>query len=614
MANRIPLIVDTTDGNKIKELPVSDNLDLTGSSIVNVVSVQTQTLSIGGTAFSGSYAELSNKPIIPTDIGDLTDTQGLLGQGSQQVIISGSGVGSGLILAADDSVQRIIVPGNTLKIQGSGGVTTTLTTESGTDVLTISHPVSDLNTTYSLTALTAGADKIIRLTDDVTFATQDIRLIAGTNVSIQQDGTALTFNASDTNTTYSISSVTDDEDDIALRLLGSSGASADVKFIGGSNISVTRTDSNLITIANTQTLPNTFGQIVIGSTTLTADGVADNFNLIASTGIELSGNSETNAITISSPNQNIFQTIAADTGSRLAQTATDQLNIVGGSDISTSISNNVLTINYTGAGAGDAPNMFQYVAVGTPDSNVQLIADSPTDILYVGAGTGISITATGTGGGITVDQLIITNTQPNVDQNLWATVAGDTGSTTANTTTDTLTIQGGDGISTSVSGDTVTITNSLTIQGGDGITTSVSGDTVTITATSSGGINNTRTTANVTTSSILNNASADATITGFKGYVLYKIQTTAASWVRLYTDTASRTADASRLQGVDPAPDAGVVAEIITTGADTVLMSPGVYGFNNEGTPTSAIPIRVTNLSGETTTFTITLTLLQVEA
>jgi len=45
------------------------------------------------------------------------------------------------------------------------------------------------------------------------------------------------------------------------------------------------------------------------------------------------------------------------------------------------------------------------------------------------------------------------------NQNLWATVAGDTGSTTANTTTDTLTIAGGDGISTAVSGDTLTITN-----------------------------------------------------------------------------------------------------------------------------------------------------------
>jgi len=44
------------------------------------------------------------------------------------------------------------------------------------------------------------------------------------------------------------------------------------------------------------------------------------------------------------------------------------------------------------------------------------------------------------------------------DQNLFATVTGDTGSTTADTTTDTITIAGGSGITTAVAGDTITIT------------------------------------------------------------------------------------------------------------------------------------------------------------
>lgn len=52
------------------------------------------------------------------------------------------------------------------------------------------------------------------------------------------------------------------------------------------------------------------------------------------------------------------------------------------------------------------------------------------------------------------------------DQNLWATVTGDTGSTTANTTTDTLTIAGGTNITTTVVGDTLTIDASLAA-GGD---------------------------------------------------------------------------------------------------------------------------------------------------
>ena len=42
-------------------------------------------------------------------------------------------------------------------------------------------------------------------------------------------------------------------------------------------------------------------------------------------------------------------------------------------------------------------------------------------------------------------------------QNLFATISADTGSTTANTATDTLTIAGGTNITTSISGDTVTV-------------------------------------------------------------------------------------------------------------------------------------------------------------
>lgn len=45
-------------------------------------------------------------------------------------------------------------------------------------------------------------------------------------------------------------------------------------------------------------------------------------------------------------------------------------------------------------------------------------------------------------------------------QNLWETITSDSGSAVANTTTDTLTIAGGEGISTAISGDTLTITNS----------------------------------------------------------------------------------------------------------------------------------------------------------
>jgi hypothetical protein len=117
-----------------------------------------------------------------------------------------------------------------------------------------------------------------------------------------------------------------------------------------------------------------------------------------------------------------------------------------------------------------------------------------------------------------------------------------------------------------------------------------------------------------TTASLANTATGNLTITGYKGYMLYKIQTSAAAWVRIYTDTTSRTADATRVEGADPTPGSGVVAEVITTGAQTILISPGALGFSNEAVPDTNIQLAVTNKSGGTTTITVTLTAVQLEA
>ena len=130
----------------------------------------------------------------------------------------------------------------------------------------------------------------------------------------------------------------------------------------------------------------------------------------------------------------------------------------------------------------------------------------------------------------------------------------------------------------------------------------------------SANVNTARTTASVTTASIANNATDNVAITGFKSYMVLKIQTNAAAWVRLYSDVASRTADASRDILTDPAPGSGVLAEFITSGSQTVIVTPAVLGFNNEGTPTTSIPVAVTNKSGSTRTITVILTLLQLEA
>ena len=124
-----------------------------------------------------------------------------------------------------------------------------------------------------------------------------------------------------------------------------------------------------------------------------------------------------------------------------------------------------------------------------------------------------------------------------------------------------------------------------------------------------------RATKSGTTASIAAGETANLTISGYKSYALYSVATSSTAggaWVRIYTDVAARTADASRSQSVDPSTP-GVIAEVITASNSTVAIAPGVIGFNNESTPTTDIEIAVTNVNATAATFTITLVLLALE-
>jgi len=123
-----------------------------------------------------------------------------------------------------------------------------------------------------------------------------------------------------------------------------------------------------------------------------------------------------------------------------------------------------------------------------------------------------------------------------------------------------------------------------------------------------------RTTVTGTTASIAANITANIQITGFKGYALYKIGVTNNAWVRVYTTQAARLADATRSSGIDPSGNAGVIAEIITTGNQNISLSPAVMGYNDEATPNTSIAVAVTNLTTGTTSFTVSLTLIQLES
>ena len=74
--SRFPLVLDNTDGSRIIELPAGDSLNLENSDLVGVknIAVEGGLITIDGvplSTFSGFYADLINKPFIPTRLVEL---------------------------------------------------------------------------------------------------------------------------------------------------------------------------------------------------------------------------------------------------------------------------------------------------------------------------------------------------------------------------------------------------------------------------------------------------------------------------------------------------------------------------------------------------------------
>jgi len=123
-----------------------------------------------------------------------------------------------------------------------------------------------------------------------------------------------------------------------------------------------------------------------------------------------------------------------------------------------------------------------------------------------------------------------------------------------------------------------------------------------------------RNTVSVTTPTIAAGANAVVTATAYHGYNLYSIQTSSAAWVTVYNSSSAQIADASRPISQDPVQGNGVIAEIITTGAQTVTFSPYIGGFNNNSPPNTIMTAKVYNNGSTSTAITVTFTIVQTEA
>ena len=303
-------------------------------------------------------------------------------------------------------------------------------------------------------------------------------------------------------------------------------------------------------------------------------------------------------------------------------------SIVAGNNVTVSGSTGAVTINASGGGGGGS-----IAGIDTTGTSVfnQIIASGVTTAATF-SGSGASLTnlnasnlSSGTlpasritslnaskltGTAAAINGTNITGIVTSIVGGTNVTVSGATGEVTINAS------GGGSGITVQDEGSALsTLATTLNFVG-SGVVASGTGATKTITIAGGGGSLASRTTKNATTASLNAGVAGDLSITAFKAYNLLKVTIDHPAWVRLYTDSASRTADASRVEGTDPLPGSGVIAEVLTTtaGASTFLMSPAVFGWNNDGTPSTTVYAKVTNKDSSARAITVTLTLIQAEA
>ena len=114
------------------------------------------------------------------------------------------------------------------------------------------------------------------------------------------------------------------------------------------------------------------------------------------------------------------------------------------------------------------------------------------------------------------------------------------------------------------------------------------------------------------TNSIAANGIANISMTTPKTYALLSIETSHAAWVTLYSDSTSRTADSSRNETTDPVAGSGVLAEVITSGSTTQLITPASLCFNSAGANTTYL--KIVNKSGGTANVQVILTFVALES
>jgi len=428
---------------------------------------------------------------------------------------------------------------------------------------------------YSIggTAEYNAARKIVRLSDSQG-VTGDIILTAGTGLSIIKSNNEITFANTVTDTTYGISVEPSAGSNATFRLTDSEGVTDDIIFAGADGLVVENTDANTFTFRapdiSSQFYTDEEAQDAVATMfangthtniTFTYDDTNNSLSATAQAGGGGGGGTTYDLVGSNTTSNNAIITL------RDANNNDDDIEIAGGggTDVSWDAVNNRISLNST------EPVQSDWDAT---TGLAQILNKPSIPSAYV-----LPTAAAGTLGGI------------KVGANL--SIDGD-GILSANAGGYTLPAAGAGTLGG------IKVGSGLSIDG-NGVLTATGGSSVPSIQDLSG-----------TTASLAADQSTELNITGYKAYSLFKVTTDAEAWVRVYVDDASRDADTTRSEGEDPTPGSGVISEVRTSGAESILISPGIMGFNNDSPRTDTIYLSVTNRSGSATTITVTLTALQI--
>ena len=435
------------------------------------------------------------------------------------------------------------------------------------------------------------ARKIVKLADNEGNVDEFVLAVGGditlTKTTNQWGKDEVTFGTVGGN--YSISSEVDaGPNDSLLRLTdATSGNTDDIKFAGADGLSVERTDEHTITFRNAPTATQytddmskdaafaAFNGGTHQNITFTYDSVNKVINANATgTGGGSGGVTYDLQGTNNTSNQAIVQLVPS-TGT------TDTIEFAGGdgTTVSWDSANKKITITSKNYQVGTPAAANGSGSLALVDSTFTY---TPPDLSsYL---TSVPIASTTVVGGVKQGQNCTIQADGTLDivQGSYTLPTAGTGA-------------GGTLGGVKVDGSSINID-------GNGVISSTGGSTVPQIGTLAG-----------TSSSIADGARGELSITGHKGYVLYKITVDVESWVRIYCDDATRQADRFRSEGNDPGPGSGVIAECRTSGPNQdVLITPGIMGFNNDNPRTDTIYLSINNRSGSASAITVTLTALKI--